>query len=372
MNDNLKITKGQLFFFIVQTQIGIGILGLPFNVFEEAQWDGWMSVLISGLAIQVVIFITYGLASRFPDELFFQYIHKLVGRFFGKVITLIYTFYFTAVCILILVLYDQMIDIWLFPNTPNWVIMLLLITAALYLTREKLHIITRFYVFVSILLVLVIIILLISLTTINPLYILPIGYNGIPAILKGVLAAMQAMIGYGVFLYIFPYVAFKKKTEVLLTVTYANILVTGIYTFTVAITFMFFSPQEIKLVPQPLLYMLKTFTSPIVDRLDLLFLAIWIVSVTTSLMTYLYLASLSSAQLLKGVPRKKLVTFLAFFVYFIALGPENDLTIQNLADGVDNANLIATILIPFILYLIAIFRGKPNKGAVSNEKVRSS
>ncbi|RNA68815.1 GerAB/ArcD/ProY family transporter [Alteribacter keqinensis] len=367
MNDKLLITKPQLFFFIVQTQVGVGILSMAFAVFQEAEWDGWISVFLGGFFIQLIIFLLYALANRNPEHMFFQAVPLIAGKFVGHIINLLYTLYFVTVCILILVVYAHIIEIWLFPQTPGWVIIFLLVSAAWYLTREKLHIVVRFYVFVSSLFILVIGALLFAIPNLNPLYILPVGASGVKAISKGVLASMQAMLGFGVFLYIFPYVDVKKKKEILITASFANGFTTCLYGITVLITFMFFSPPEIELVPQPILYMLKTFSTQIIDRLDLIFTAIWIVSVTTSLMSYMYLASLSATQLIKGVPRKKLVTVVAIGVFLVSIGPSNELTVHKLSEGVDYFSILMTLIIPLFLYLLSFIRKPPGKGASQHE-----
>ncbi|TMW73905.1 GerAB/ArcD/ProY family transporter [Alteribacter natronophilus] len=373
MNVKMKISHPQLFFFIVQTQIGVGILSLSFSVHEEAGWDGWMSVFLGGIGIQLIILLLYALSSRYPEHILFHAMELIAGRLTGRLITTAYTIYFITVAILVLVIYKNIILTWLFPATPGWVIQLLLIISAWYLSREKLHIIVRFYVFVSALFLLVVGVLLFALGDLNPLYIFPIGHHGIGPILKGVMAAMQAMLGFSVFMFIFPYIEYKKKRDVLKTATFANLFTTAFYGITVLITMMFFSPPELKLVPQPLLYMLKTFSTPVIDRLDLIFLAMWIVSVTTSLMTYVYLASLSGAHLLKGVKRKKLTLWTSGAIFFIAMGPTNNLTISKFAEGVDYFSIVMVIVIPLLLYLLSLIRGKPSsKGGQQHETTHSS
>ncbi|PYZ98735.1 hypothetical protein CR205_09215 [Alteribacter lacisalsi] len=372
MNVKMKISNPQLFFFIVQTQIGVGILSLSFSVYHEAQWDGWISVFAAGIVIQIVILLLYALTSRYPEHIFFHAVQLIAGRLAGNLITVAYSLYFLSVAILILIVYKHIIITWLFPHTPGWVIQLLLVTCAWYLCREKLHIIVRFYVFVSVFFLLVVGALVFAIPDLNPLYILPIGHSGIGSIFKGIFAATQAMLGFGVFIYIVPYVETKKKTDILRTATFANLFTTTFYGLTVLITMMFFSPAELALVPEPLLYMFKTFSTPIIDRMDLIFLAIWIVSVTTSLMTYVYLASLSGVYLLKGVTRKKLTLWVAGTVFVISMGPTNELTITKYAEGIDNFSIIMVLLIPLMLYIISLIRGKPSKGGTKHETARSS
>uniref|UniRef100_UPI0014825DB7 GerAB/ArcD/ProY family transporter n=1 Tax=Bacillus sp. S1-R1J2-FB TaxID=1973494 RepID=UPI0014825DB7 len=51
-NTQSKISLGQFTFFVIQCQIGGGILSLPNRLRTIAQGGGWISPLISGLAMQ--------------------------------------------------------------------------------------------------------------------------------------------------------------------------------------------------------------------------------------------------------------------------------------------------------------------------------
>ena len=46
-----SITKFQLFFILIQSQIGVGLLSLPNAVQKTAKGDGWISTLLAGLAV---------------------------------------------------------------------------------------------------------------------------------------------------------------------------------------------------------------------------------------------------------------------------------------------------------------------------------
>lgn len=43
-----KLSRRQYFFIIVQTEIGVGILSLPYDLHSKAKQDGWISLLIGG------------------------------------------------------------------------------------------------------------------------------------------------------------------------------------------------------------------------------------------------------------------------------------------------------------------------------------
>ena len=153
-----KRTQTQLVFFIIQTQIGVGILGLPFNVFLHAKQDGWISVILSGCLVQVIITIVWLLSKRFPDQSLFQYTKVLTGKFIGTGINLIYIIYGVLVTALILMYSTKVIKTWMLIYTPKWILMMLLVLTALYLAREHIDTISNIYVVVSLLIVFLLVI----------------------------------------------------------------------------------------------------------------------------------------------------------------------------------------------------------------------
>src|SRR5699024_11306607 len=72
------VCSSDLFFLVLQTQIGVGVLSLAFNVFNTAEQDGWISTLIAGLAIQVAIIIIWMMARRFPSSTIFDILPQLL------------------------------------------------------------------------------------------------------------------------------------------------------------------------------------------------------------------------------------------------------------------------------------------------------
>lgn len=362
MEKTPKVTLSQFFFLVVQTQVGIAILSLPFVAFQESKWDGWISILFSGVAIHLISSLLFFLAARFEKQTFFSFVQSITGPIIGQMLNFFYLIYFAGVTALILTLYYQRMDTWILPYTPKWVMLLLLIIPAIYLTREKLHIIARFHLFVSGFIIVIIGVLLSGYTASNPLYIFPIGQAGYTKILLGSYGALQAMLGFELILFIYPYIKGTKK-QIYATYSASIWFTTLLYTFTAITTYMFFSPEEIKLVPSPVLYMLKAFTSPFIDRLDLLFVSIWIVSVTTSLMTYLFLASASASQLFPSIKREKIVMVLGILIYLVSItfGPINDLSVDVFSEFINKWSVLFFLVVPGILLILSFIFHKPLK-----------
>lgn len=349
-----SISVGQLAFFVLQTQIGVGILSLPFAVFKVAGGDGWISVLIAGFFAQVMIVVIWVLCRRFPGATLFEFIPKILGRIGGMILSLAYIGYFIAVASLILILFENIVKKWAFQNTPSWIIFACIILSAIYLVKENLRIIARYHMLVSFSFIILIFLFLGVLTYLNVLYIMPVGSSGVLSILKGSKEALFAMLGFDLLLVLYPLTQGKDRQRVK-AVSLANLGVTIFYTFITICTLMFFSPEELKLVPEPVLYVLKALVYTVLERIDLVFLSVWILTVSTSFMSYLYIASYGISKISRLKHHKKVVPVVGAVCFCIALIPgNNQLRIETWATIIGQSGLIFAVLIPILLLLLAI------------------
>ncbi|WP_260288444.1 GerAB/ArcD/ProY family transporter [Peribacillus aracenensis] len=354
--NNKRISQSQLFFIVLQSQIGFGLISIPYIVFLKAKTDSWISVLIGGLIVQVVILIQWALCRRFPSNTIFEITNSLCGKIIGTFITISYSIYFILVCSTLLSFFSHTIKNWLLPFTPGWIVKLLIISIGIYVAREKLNVMARLFVLTTIVLFLFILLPIYSLKDGTTLYLLPIGKEGAFAILKGAKEAFLLMQGFEIFIIIFPFVNATSKSK-LKIVSSASITVTILYTFLTLICLMFFSPKEFPLIPEPILYLIKSFGFSIIERPDVFFISFWIVLVSTTFMSFLYAAS-KGLSTLKFMNRKKFVYFCAIAIFIISIIPMNKKEIIWLSKIVANSGLIFNIVIPIILLFISIILRK--------------
>lgn len=354
-----KISQKQLFFIILQTQIGVGILSLPYSLFLVAKQDSWISLIIAAVFVQIFIFIIWKLGARFPNRTIFEITEILLGKPIGKLISIGYICYFIAVSSLILSLFSILISTWILPNTPYWIVILLMVFTGIYIGTGDLRVIGRFFTVVSVLYLVLIFLMIAVLTSgINFIYLLPVGGSGWLAILKGSKEAFLSMLGFELLLVLFPYVQGESKKKLKMT-SFANICLVLFYLFIVIVCLIFFSPAEMKLVPQPVLYALKTLSFNILSRLDLLFLSVWIVSVATSYIIYLFVANHGFQQLFKRTKQSKSIVLIGLISFLVSLIPgENVVRIQQFSTTTIQSGFIFAMGLPVVLLLISLLRRK--------------
>lgn len=318
MINKKEITQFQLIFLLIHSQVGVGVITLPFDVFMKAKGDGWISVLLTGALIQIMIFLFGALMVRFPSSNLYGIVQSLFGKWIGKVIVLLYSIYFITIGGLILTKFAYILKAWMMPLTPKWLIIAIMTFTAVYIVKENLQLMARFFVLVSVVLIGFIGLAAYALKDANLTFILPIGTNGILPIIQGMERGLYAFQGFEILLVIYPFVQANKK-GVLKAATITNIFITFFYLFLVLTSLLFFSPEEFKLVPEPVLYLIKAFSFKIVERPDLLFTSMWIVLAATALMNAVYASSLGLSMVMNSNQLKKYVIIAAGICFLLAM-----------------------------------------------------
>ncbi|MGZ9584341.1 GerAB/ArcD/ProY family transporter [Paenibacillus marinisediminis] len=364
--DNSKdyITPGQLVFLIIQTQIGVGLLGLANNVHNAAKGDAWLSVLLAGILAQLFIVVMWGLGRRFPSLTLYDYLPALLGTFLGKCIQFIYVGYFMLVSSYIILQFSMTIHEWVLVDTPRWIVMGMMLGVSLYLVRESLRTIARFCVLAFFCYIPVILIISYAYTRVNFLYVLPVGQAGLWKIAEGAHTAMNSVSGYEILLICYPFVE-GARTDKLKAASLANTFTALLYTFAVFTSLIVFSPSEIGQLPEPLLYMVKALTFSVFERPDLYFLSLWMFIASTSMMGYMFMASRGLANLFKAQgTHRRAVPYTVALVFVIVLFCQDPLLIDGIKKILSIANYVFVFGIPFVLFMISIlFNVKEARGS---------
>ncbi|MEN0642118.1 endospore germination permease [Alkalicoccobacillus gibsonii] len=355
MKKNSSITLVQFFWFFIQIQIAISVLVLPYSIYKVAKTDGWISMLLAGVVTQILIFVIWYLGKRYPTMTFFELLEALLGKYVGKFVSILYIIYFLALTTIVLLFFNFLISVWVLSQTPDTVKIPLFIFGCFYLLHSDLRIIARFLTIVGPLILLVPFLACYAFFDSEPLYLLPVLSSDFVDILRGVLTGSLAMQGFLILSVLYPYIEGSDK-EKLLSATYANIMVTAIYVFTIIAAFVYFSPGQFVILPEPLLYMVKTISLVLIERIDLIFLAFWSVTVLSTIVGYLYIISTGMATVFQRSSRNRLgFDILACVIITVfALIPQNLLTLRRLLTYIDYVGIVFVVVIPILLLLFAM------------------
>ncbi|WP_167544664.1 GerAB/ArcD/ProY family transporter [Paenibacillus jilunlii] len=355
------ITKGQLFLFIIQAQIGVGILSLPSKLNETAKGGGGLSVLVAGAITQFAILLLWLLLKNFPGLNLFNICLKLGGPIIGSLLIIVYIGYFILLGSNIMLSAVEVLRRWMLQTTPRWAVLGLFSIMTLYLAREKLTVLARFYTLASLLFIPLFLFICYGLTQAHLENMLPLLEKGVWNIVKGAKDTTISMYGFELMLIIYPLSEGTDKQK-LLTVSLANLFVTLFYVFVVSTCLMFFNSEQMKMIPEPVIYLMKSLSFFIVDRADILFLPIWAITLVCSIVSYCYAASFGLSVLFRRKSHRNFAPFVKITTFMIALAPVTSVGIHLL----DTASAYAAYLfiggLPLVMLIISQFIKRKGSG----------
>ncbi len=106
-------------FIFNSMQVGVGILGFPRSIAEDAGYDAWISVLLSSLSIAAAIGLIFSVLKKGKGDILS--IHKdLFGTWFGGLLSCLLILYFLSLALVVTRTYIEVIQVWMFPTMPTW------------------------------------------------------------------------------------------------------------------------------------------------------------------------------------------------------------------------------------------------------------
>jgi spore germination protein len=366
-NKSYLFTPGQAMSLNASTIIGVGVLVLPRSTTAQAHQFGWISVLL-GLVIAIVsVYVIYKLGERFPGKSFVEYSrdllgskkHKWVGRVFSFPLVLMYIFFWVFVTAAVARTFGEVVVTAVLTNTPLEVIIASMLIVCFMFSFYDAEVVAR--VNEVLLLIIVVPVLVISLSayqTAQVENIMPLwpGHHWMD-VMKGSVPALTSFLGYEVMMM---FNARLKREKKMLKGQVLGLLIPGlVYLLIVIAGIMGFGYEEMSRQAWPTLELVKSVNVPglILERLEAVFLGVWVAAVFTTAGNWYYCANWSTAQLL-GIKNKGWTSL--FYLVAIYLGAiymsKNIEELFKILDLVGYVGLAVAVVIPILLWGLAVVR----------------
>lgn len=361
MRDKLTITKFQMVFLLFQTQIAIRVLELSYDLQKKVGISGWISVILTGIFVQVIITIMYFLCRQFPNETLYELMAHIIGKKLAAFLSLAYVAHFTLNATSVISGGITRVKSWAYPLTPPWAIGLLFLIVLIYFCRQNLRAIARFDSLASILTVMLVVLLIWGLEGSDIRFIFPLFDSGWVKIFKGIEPTWIAFTGIEMFMFCYANVDNKKGVYTFLT--FENVLITLFYTFVVLICSLSLTPAQSLQVTTPVLFLLKSLGTMIIERIDLIFMSIWVICLATTSVSYIYAASRGLQHIFKGQNRTKdYVLYTSVIAFLFSLYLDDEQKMEILQSILVNENVVFIALLPLLLLLGTLLINNRQKG----------
>lgn len=363
MDKKKQITPRQATAIMASTIIGVGILTLPREVTAAAGSDGHLATLLGGiLAIFILIFLTR-LGMRFPNQTLIEYNDLILGRFLGKLLSLAFIIYWLLIAAITVRIFGEMVITAILTNTPLEVIIGIMLLLGAQLASQELRVFARVH---ELLLLLtfppLLFLFLISVRSVNLLHMLPVLAFGPLPVLHGALATGLSYLGIEIVMMLFPY--YKEQEQAMKYHLYGAAIPLVLYGSIVFIGLGTFGPDALQYLQWPTLEQIRIATIPgVLERLESIFIGIWVVVVFTSVGSLLFMVNLSLSHLLDWKKRNRFWHYLLTIpLFFLARYPQNILAVEKYGNIVTKTGLILITAGSGILYLVALLRQKKGEG----------
>jgi len=140
---NTPLTNRQIAFVVYCTIVGFGIIGIPRDMAEAGGTGGWIPVAILTVIFMLNVYIISYLGYINHDKTLLEYSERLVGKFFTRIIAVIYSIYFFMYFTFITRIYAETVRITMLPRTPSWVITFVFFLLLYYSISKGLNVIVR-------------------------------------------------------------------------------------------------------------------------------------------------------------------------------------------------------------------------------------
>lgn len=358
--ENDKITSFQLGVFIFISVIGVGIISMPASLTKEVEQDAWIVSAIAGLISLVFLYIMYKVRIKYKNYSFVGMLRKVFGKFIGTIMVIPVSIYYIILTGLEIRIFAETMKIYLLNSTPLEFIMVPLLILSILLARTGIEPITRFFeavlpaVIITLIFTLIIPIPKSDFSNLRPFFAVPMVKY-----ISGIKGAIFAYSSYEIILIIFPFLKNPEKSYrdvaiplLILTALYSTIIIECIAKLGV---------KQTQSLIYPVLNLIKSSEVPgaFVERLEGIFISLWVIFVFTTTVTLIYSFSVVAGDIFKQKEKKHIVSMIIPIIYIIALMGESVAGLFKIVDIISiYLGLYTIVFVPIITLLVSNFRRK--------------
>lgn len=290
-----EITSLQYIFLLTGVQVGVSVLSLPRKLAEAAGTDGWISILIGWLVSMLASLIIVQIMKNSPSGSFPDWAAGVLGVWAGKAVALLLTLYF------FLLLYDGLTKsvlitkTWLLPNTPAYVITVLLLLPTYMVARHGTRIVGRYCELIVYLSLWIPLVYLLPLKQAHFIHLLPVVKDGWQPILTGATEMIYPMLGMAATFILYPFLKHKERATA--AVIASSSLTMLAYLFMTIICLVYYSPDEIAEYNNPVISVLKSIEFKFIERIEVPFIAFYLTIFSLVWIPTMYLTTFCSSWL---------------------------------------------------------------------------
>jgi spore germination protein KB len=349
-----KISSLQMAIIMHPTIFATAILMVPAITAKYAKQDLWLSLIWATVAGFLVVFIACQLNKLYPSETIIEYSSHIVGKAAGKIIGLIYIFFYLHINGIIIREYGEFVVGTFLNQTPISVVMGSMILVCAFAVYGGIEVIGRAaQIVVPVLTLFISVIIFMLLKDFDIQQIFPIMEEGLMPSFKGAIVPMGWLSEYMLISFILPYLNDRAKGMKWGIFSVLGVVI--LMMMTNLATYMVFGELTRTLI-YPVLGAVRYISiADFLEHLEAIVMAIWVTGTFIKITMFFYAIVLGTAQWLNLSDFRTLILPVSLLLMIFAIWSTPNL--QELAIFLGTTGsfylIIIQLAVPFVLLVIA-------------------
>jgi len=284
-----QVSPYLVFFIIYNSQVGVGILSFQRTIADKAGYDAWIGVLAAGCLVQASVWFMYKLLEKANGDIIDVH-HAAFGKFIGRFLSLFIIIYYGLASISVLLEFIEIIQVWMFPTLPSWVLSILILLLVYYCISGGFRVVVGMsflsFIFPQLL---ILILYLFPLKIAHFSNLLPIMNHSFIDMADSIKSSMYTLAGTEALLMYYPFIRNPDDSK-----KYAHLGVlftTLLYTVSSIVSFTFYSEDQLKTTIWPELSLIKIMKFSYLERFEYLYISMYLIIVTALISLLLWCSS---------------------------------------------------------------------------------
>ena len=364
MDTNIEVKKGNTIsaflagFMVHGTQLGVGVLGFQRVIAKESGHDAWISVIMAGLFTHLTVWVIVKTLQKYPSSDIYGIQNDVFGKWIGTCLGVVYLTYFFMSAGVVLRTYIEVVQTWVFPNLPTWILSAVILLLAFYTVLGGIRVVAGYTFFSVAVTIWLICDLYFPLQFAQWEYLFPILDTNMEQLFKGMVAMSLTSIGFEVIYAVYPYV--QNKERVVSSTQWAILVTYLIYTLVMVVSLVFFSQGQLMRTIWATLNLKKMVYMPIMERFELVGISVWLLVVLPNIMIFLW-ASARGIKRLFGCNLRKSLYWILPIIYIASLALLTRQEMNRLNDIYSKIGMYVAYLYPYFLYLMVIIKQRTKR-----------
>lgn len=358
-----KVSTRQIIFLIIISRIANILTIMPvIHMFPNNQ-DTWIVIIVSFFYTVLICIPILFLSHRFNDLTIIGYMEKIFGKILGKFVAILYAMFFIRATIMSFYTSIQMIRSTFMTELLPMISIFILIVSCTYIVSRGLEVLARFVeLFGSIILSMILVFALLGYNNIDLSILLPVYKDSSFFYINlGALEVSLIFTDIYILAMVGPHLKNKKDLNKILIKSLGYSLL--IILVTVVVTQTALGIEQTRHSNFPFLtYVRCVRTYSIFERIESIFLIVWILSIITRIVAYFYISINAITEIFKKRGKNIFLYMLAIIItittYYLAeINPMmGEIILIKFPEYI--FYFILEIIIPLIAIVVYLFRKK--------------